>query len=59
MIVYQSLIDTNRFILETNIISKISQVAVKYRFIQTPVLVRFNRYLTATNQYILKTDIIS
>ena len=51
MIFSQYLTDTNRYILETYIISKIGYVSVKYRFNLFSILVRFNQYLT--NIYLL------
>ena len=36
------LTDTNQYILETNIISKIGKVSVKYQFIPFSTLVRFS-----------------
>ena len=42
------LTDTNRYILETKVISKIDEISFKYRFIPFSILVKFNRYLTHT-----------
>ena len=58
MICNRYLIDTKRHILQTNIIGKIGQAYVKYRFISFSILVRLNRYLTDTYRYVLKTNII-
>ena len=52
------LTNTNQYILETNIIDKISQVLVKYWFIPFSIFIRFNQYLTNTYRYILKSSII-
>ena len=59
MIFNQYLPDTNPYILEIDITTKIGYVLVKHRFIPFSILVRFNLYLPDTYQYILKSNIIS
>ena len=54
MIFHHYLTDTNRYILETNIVGNIGYVSVKYQFILFSILVTFNRYLINIYRYILE-----